>query len=193
MLTRRTMLAATSSLLLLTRPLAGPLAAQSFLGDDGLYHQPWFLDSFLELKDDLDDANAKGKRLAIFWELKGCPYCQETHFKNFDRPDIAKYIRENFEILQLNMLGSRIVTDFDGSKLSEKQMAKKYGVRFSPTIMFLGEDGAAMAKLDARKRPVAVARGYLKPPHFLAMFRFVRSHAYQTMSFRKFLKSRKSS
>ncbi|MEC9368452.1 MAG: thioredoxin, partial [Pseudomonadota bacterium] len=70
-----------------------PLAAGSGpeLTEDGLYRQPWFLESFLELNDDLSAASAAGKRFAIFWELKGCPYCKETHFVNFARQDIHDY------------------------------------------------------------------------------------------------------
>ena len=163
------------------------------LGDDGLYHQPWFLDSFLELKDDLAEATASNKRFAVFWELKGCPYCKETHFVNFARKDISSYIREHFVILQLNVLGSRLVTDFDGEELSEKALAAKYGVRFSPTIQFFPADGSSLGGLPARKRPVANIRGYLKPDHFLAMFKFVESQSYKTMSFRKYLKAANAS
>ncbi|HHI82905.1 MAG TPA: thioredoxin [Rhizobiales bacterium] len=163
------------------------------LGDDGLYHQPWFLDSFLELKDDLEETTQKNKRFAVFWELKGCPYCKETHFVNFARPDINKFVRENFEIVQLNLLGSRTVTDFDGEEMSEKALAKKYGVRFSPTIQFFPADGAKLAGLSPRKRVVASIRGYIKPDDFLAMFKFVKSESYKTMPFRKYLKAARSS
>ena len=90
------------------------------LTDDGLYKEPWFLESFLELADDLDGAHKEGKRFAIMWELKGCPYCKETHFVNFARPDIADYIKANFEVLQLNIIGSRKVTDFDGERIVGK-------------------------------------------------------------------------
>lgn len=190
MLTRRSLLATCAAIIAL--PIKN-LMAKPVLGDDGLYHQSWFLDSFLELKDDVKETTQKGKRLAIFWELKGCPYCKETHFKNFARDDISRFIQDNFEVLQLNVLGSRLVTDLDGEELSEKALAKKYGIRFSPTILFLGEDADKMAKLKPRKRVVARAQGYLKPDHFLSMFRYVQTRSYEKMSFRKYLKSLSSS
>ena len=68
------------------------------LSEDGLYQEPWFLQSFLELADDLDQAARNGKRFAVMWELKGCPYCRETHLVNFARQDIADFVRSNFEI-----------------------------------------------------------------------------------------------
>ncbi len=196
MFSRRTMMALSASAL-------GTLAAPAFagqkatgvpiLGDDGLYHQSWFLNSFLELKDDLTEATANNKRLVIFWELKGCPYCVETHFKNFARVDIAEFIHSNFEVLQLNVLGSRMVTDVDGEEMTEKALASKYGIRFTPTIQFLKDDVDKIASLKPRKREVTRIQGYIQPDHFLAMFQFVQSRAYEKMPFRKFIKTRNSS
>src|SRR5882762_7227275 len=99
--------------------------AEPILTEDGLYKQPWFLESFLELGDDLNGAAKADKRFVIMWELKGCPYCRETHLVNFARPDIEDFIKTNFDVLQLNIIGLREVTDFDGTKLSEKALAAK--------------------------------------------------------------------
>jgi hypothetical protein len=71
MFTRRKMiLAAGAAALASGRPV---LAEAPILSEDGLYRQPWFLESFLELGDDLDTAAKSGKRFAVMWELKGCP------------------------------------------------------------------------------------------------------------------------
>ena len=164
-------------------------ASDPILTDDGLYKQPWFLESFLDLSEDLDDAAKAGKRFAVMWELKGCPYCKETHFVNFARPEISDYIKANFEVLQLNIIGSRIVTDFDGAKLSEKEMAAKYGVRFTPTFQFFAERAAGLKDLVPQKREVARAPGYLRPEDFIAMFRYVREKAYRDKSFRDYVKA----
>jgi len=164
-------------------------AEEPILTDDGLYKQPWFLESFLDLSDDLEAAAKARKRFAIMWELKGCPYCRETHFVNFARTDISDYIKANFEVLQLNIIGSRKVTDFDGAELSEKEMAAKYAVRFTPTFQFFGERAAALKELPPVKREVARAPGYLRPEDFLAMFRYVREKAYEGKSFRDFVKT----
>jgi thioredoxin-related protein len=170
----------------------GPARAEPTLTGDGLYREPWFLESFLNLADDLETANSAGKRFAIMWELKGCPYCKETHFVNFAQARIADYIKANFEITQLNIIGSLPVTDFDGEQLSEKKLAAKYGVRFTPTFQFFQADLATMKALPPQKREVARAPGYLRPDDFLAMFRFVREKAYEHGSFRDFLKAQPS-
>ncbi|TPQ39095.1 thioredoxin [Bradyrhizobium guangdongense] len=165
----------------------GEAAAEPAVGDDGLYHEPWFLQSFLDLREDLESAAASGKRLVIMWELRGCPYCRETHLVNFADTDITNYIRDNFEVLQLNLIGSRKVTDVDGQELSEKDIAQKYRIRFTPTFQFFPPSPAGIEAKEPLAREVARAPGYLKPPHFLAMFRFVRERAYERGSFRDFL------
>src|SRR5689334_24227963 len=126
MLTRRTLL--TGAVAASGAMALAPARAEPILTDDGLYKEPWFLESFLDLADDLEGAGKEGKRFVIMWELRGCPYCKETHFVNFSQPRIADYVKANFEVLQLNIIGSRKVTDFDGQELSEKAMAAKYGV-----------------------------------------------------------------
>ena len=73
-----------------------PARAEPILTDDGLYKEPWFLESFLDLADDLEGAGKEGKRFVVMWELKGCPYCKETHLVNFARADIADYIKSEF-------------------------------------------------------------------------------------------------
>src|SRR5215213_3122148 len=188
--TRRAMIAGGAALG--ASLIVPPARAEAVLTEDGLYRQPWFLESFLELGDDLQGAANMGKRFAIMWELRGCPYCRETHLVNFARPDVEDYIKSNFEILQLNIIGSRKVTDFDGTEISEKALAAKYGVRFTPTVQFFPESAAGLAEKPSEKREVARAPGYLRPDDFLAQFRFVREKGYETKSFRDYLRSVRS-
>ena len=184
MTTRRNLLIGAVSLAVI-----GSARAEPMLTDDGLYKEPWFLESFLELADDLEAAHKQGKRFVIMRELKGCHYCKETHFVNFARGDISDYIKANFEVLQLNIIGSRKVTDFDGVELSEKAMAAKYGVRFTPTFQFFPKRAGPLKGQEPAKREVARLPGYMRPDDFLAMFRYVREKAYESKSFRDFVKS----
>lgn len=162
---------------------AGPVQLE-----DGVYTEPWFLQSFLDLREDLETAAGDGKRFVIIWELKGCPYCKETHFKNFADDEIRRFVRSNFEVLQLNVQGSRRITDFDGEELEERELAAKYGVRFTPTLQFFPDSVAALEGKQGKEREVARMPGYFQPPHFLAMFRYVHERAYETEGFRDFLR-----
>ena len=157
--------------------------------DDGLIIQPWFLESFLILNEDLADAAANGKRFAVFWELKGCPYCKETHRVNLAQPTVVDFIKSNFTILQLNIIGARIVTDFDGEELSERDLARKWQVKFTPTIQFFTDDPDAAEGRTGKENEVARIPGYFKPEHFLAMFKYVREKAYQQHKFHEYVRA----
>lgn len=151
----------------------GGARAQAVLTEDGLYRQPWFLDSLLELGDDLDAAARQGKRLVLLWELRGCPYCKKTHEVNFARADIAQFVQARFDILQLNIRGDRDVVDFDGERLPEKRLAAKYGVRGTPTFQFFRDASAGLATRQPLDREVTRAQGYIAPEPFLKMFKRV--------------------
>lgn len=166
-----------------------PAAAAPRLGEDGLYHLDWYLESFLDLAEDLAAASARGKRFAILWGLKGCIYCRRMHEVHMVDARIEGFIRENFEILHLNLIGAREVTDFDGRKMSEKALAHTYGVRFTPTIEFFPESVEGLAARGPAQREVARMAGLLDPPQFLAMFRYVREQAYRTTPFPEWLKT----
>jgi thioredoxin-related protein len=160
---------------------------KAFLGEDGMYHQSWFLDSFLILGEDLAETKESGKRFAVVWEQKGCPYCKETHLVNFANHQIQYFIRENFEVLQLDLWGSRKVTDFDGEVMEERALARKWGILFTPTFMFFDDDLKKAKEKGVRGIEVTRMPGYFKPFHFLTMFEYVQDRAYVDQHFQKYL------
>ncbi len=164
-----------------------PARAEPVMTEDGYYRESWFIESFLELPDDLEAARKNNKRFAVIWELKGCPYCKETHYVNFARPDISKFVQEHFEILPLNIIGSRKVKDFDGEELTEKLLAAKYGVKFTPTIQFFPPSLEGLKAMKPQEREVIRIPGYLRPDDFLDVFKFVAQKPNGAKTFRDFL------
>ena len=119
------------------------LALPSFaaeVGEDGLHKQPWFAVTFKDMTEDLETAKDDGKRLVIFFEQRGCIYCKKMHEEVFSDPEIAQYIQDNYLVVQMNLFGDEEVTDFDGEALAEKEMAKRWGVVFTPTILFMPDE-----------------------------------------------------
>ena len=167
-----TRLIAFAAALLLALPAAG-----AELGDDGLHKTSWMRDTFKDLREDLEEANAEGKRLALFFEQRGCVYCTKMHEEVFPRPDIAAYIDENYFVVQLNLHGDIEVTDFDGETLTEKQMARKWGVLFTPTIMFLPEQ--VPEDVAAPQAAVAQMPGAFGPGTTIDMFTWVAEKRYE--------------
>jgi thioredoxin-related protein len=172
------------------RVRAAPSDPEPELAENGLHTQPWFLESFLELADDLAEARDAGKRLAVMWEQVGCPYCRETHLVTLRIPEIRDYIRANFEILQLDIHGAREVVDFNGDAMTEKALARRNGARYTPTIQFFPETLAEIAGRTGSAAEVARMPGYFRPFHFLTMFEYVREKGYAEGDFRAFLKAK---
>jgi thioredoxin-related protein len=137
----------------------GAIAAE--LGDDGLHKAPWMRDTFKDLSEDLEEANAEGKRLMIMIEQRGCIYCEKMHKEVFPLENIASYIDENYFVVQINMFGDVEVTDFDGTTLPEKDMVKKWGALFTPMILFFAEnvgDDASAAEAAVATMPGAFGK-----------------------------------
>jgi thioredoxin-related protein len=160
------------------------------MGDDGLLTQPWFMNTFLILPDDLKEVGAQGKRLAVFWEQRGCPYCREMHMVNLAKPKIADYVRKHFGVLQLNIFGAREVTDFDGQVLGERQFSQKSRVRFTPTIQFFPDTLTKAQGKPGVEVEVARISGYFRPFHFLSMFEFVYEKQYEHTTFQAYLQEK---
>lgn len=162
-------------------PLSGPEtpAVEARRGDDGIYHQSWFSDSFLDLKEDHAEAKAAGKRFAVIFEQRGCIYCQKMHTEVLSKRYINDYVRDNFRIVQLDLWGSREVTDFDGKKMPEKKLAERWGVMFTPTIVFYKDDiSGAVGQFGT---PLEVTRMQLGigPGTFYDMFAWIATKTYE--------------
>ena len=70
------------------------------VGDDGLHKTPWMQDTFKDLREDLEEANAEGKRLVLFFEQIGCIYCTKMHKEVFSKEKVSNYINDNFFVVQ---------------------------------------------------------------------------------------------
>ena len=146
------------------------------IGDDGLHKQIWMRDTFKDLREDLNEANMEGKRLVLMFEQRGCIYCSKMHNDVYSRGDISGYIEENFYVVQLNLHGDLEVTDFDGEVLSEKAMARKWNILFTPTVLYLPrevEDG-----LTATEASVSLMPGAWLAGTTIDMLTWVREERY---------------
>lgn len=181
--TRRSILLAGLAASLASPASLSGAETRARLGEDGLYHFDWYLESFLDIAEDIATAQATGKRFAILWGLKGCPACRRLHEIHLADQQTQSYIRANFEILHLNILGQRTVTDLDGSKLGEKAFAARYGIIGTPSLQFFPETADGLAARKPAEREVLRMPGLPDPADFLAMFRFVRENGYLSGTF----------
>ena len=146
------------------------------LGEDGLHKQKWMAVTFKDMAEDLETAKDEGKRLAIIFEQRGCIYCAKLHKEVFSDPEVAGYIKDNFMVVQMNLFGDEEVTDFDGEALPEKEMARRWGVVFTPTILFMPD--TAPDKGTAGQAAVGQMPGAFGKYTTLHMFQWVAEKGY---------------
>ncbi len=155
------------------------------LGDDGLYKTDWMRETFNDLSEDLAEANAEGKTLLILVEQRGCIYCKRMHEDVFVQPEINQFITDNYFVVQLNLFGDVEVTDFDGTTLPEKDMMRRWGQSFTPTMMFFSgevEDGQT-----ATEAAITIVAGALEAPQTLSLLMWANDpQARQTSGLSEF-------
>ena len=138
----------------------------------GISHQmpDWFKQSFLEIKEDIAEANDENKHLMLFLHLNDCPYCSQmvddlTHIKD--------KITKDFDVIAINIKGGKEVVLNDMETMTEQQLAQRLGVKYTPTIVFLDKDNNIVARTN----------GYRKPQDFKLVRDFVKTKSYKTSNF----------
>jgi thioredoxin-related protein len=136
----------------------------------------WFKNSFLDFRSDIKEAAQHNKRVIIFFYQDGCPYCKKTVEVNLAQKKISDYMREKFDVINVNMWGDREVTDFDGEQLIEKDFAGKHKVMYTPTILFFNEQGKVVLRVN----------GYYEPHKFLTALTYSAGKHESEGSFRDY-------
>jgi len=148
------------------------LSAETTMGDDGLHKTEWMRDTFRDMAEDLEEATAEGKRFAVIFEQRGCIYCTKMHEEVFPDPEVMAMIEDNFFVVQMNLFGDVEVTDFDGETLSEKEMASKWNIVFTPTIMFFDDEMPPEGTIASRAAVMTMPGAFGKFTT-LSMFQFI--------------------
>ncbi|MGH1461291.1 MAG: thioredoxin family protein [Neptuniibacter sp.] len=118
----------------------------------------WFKDSFLDIADDIQEAQDDGKKLIIYFHQAGCPYCYNLVQQSLLDPALSQYIQENFDLVALDLWGDREVTLPDGSEISEKELAIKWKVQFTPTLLFFSDSEMPVLRIDGYRSRVMLAK-----------------------------------
>lgn len=158
-------------------------AAQEGALDEGLVNPgyvekpAWFKSSFLDLREDVAEARAANKRVLLYFYQDGCPYCEKLINTNFAQRDIVEKTRKHFDVIAINMWGDSTVTGVDGKELSEKAFSRERRVQFTPTLLFLDEQGEVALRLN----------GYYPPHKFMVALDYVAEKQESKIAFRDYL------
>ena len=178
----------TSRLLHLTRllvlgaalllPAPGQAAQDPLVFDDTPLKEPlslpsWFKLSFLDLREDLREANEHNRGLIIYFGRHDCPYCKALLEKNWGLEDIRAYTQRYFDVIAIDVLGQRTLTDPTGKEMGEKAYAAQHKANFTPTLHIYDQRGKLALKLT----------GYRPPYQFKAALEYVADNHHQEESF----------
>lgn len=130
----------------------------------------------VDLGAEMDAAAAAGRRLIVAWERRGCQYCAELHSNHLTQPAIRDYLHQHFRWLQLDTEGARQVSDLDGLVTEERQLARRWRVAVTPTILFMPESRQPAG--PGQERAVARMNGLLSPGEFRGFLIYVAERAY---------------
>ena len=177
----RTFRSVAAALLASLVALAAAGAGAADVGDDGLHEQDWFVDSFRDVAEDAELAAAEGRQVLVLYEQRGCPYCAKLHATLLDDPAVRDALRERFDVVQYDLVGATEVIDLDGAALTEASAAERWGIRFTPTMLFLPDASAletlrADGAVTAREAALAVLPGVPAREEFLALIERVKPH-----------------
>lgn len=138
----------------------------------------WFKLSFLDLPEDLDEAQSKNKRgLMVYFGQRHCAYCRALMEVNFSDPGIVRYTRKYFDVIPIDIWSDREVVDIESNVLSEKAFAEREQTNFTPSIIFYDLDGEEALRL----------RGYYPPYQFRAALEYVADGHYLRSTFKEYL------
>jgi thioredoxin-related protein len=129
----------------------------------------WFKPTFLDFRDDVREAAAAKKHLMLFVTQNGCPWCKKLVEVNFRDPAIVDRMQKGFDAIEMNIVGDRETVWLDGSRASEKALAMKLKLRYTPTLLFFDERGTVVLRLS----------GYYDPQRFLVALDYVSNRDYR--------------
>lgn len=151
----------------------------AYLGARSAESPHWFKESFLEFEEDIAEAAQQNKRVMLYFHQHGCPYCARLVEENFADPDIESYIRKHFDGIELNMWGDREIVSVGGKRFSEKTFAAALKVQYTPTVIFLNEQGKTALRLN----------GYYPPEKFRLALRYAAQKQEEKQNFNAYVKA----
>ena len=155
----------------------------ALLGARPTEYPEWFKQSFLDIGEDVGEAGEAGRRVIVFFHQDGCPYCNALIEEAFSRKDVEDDVKAHFDVIAMNMWGDREVLSLEGRTFTEKTFSAALKVQFTPTLVFLGDRGEPVLRLN----------GYLPAPELRTAIDFVKDGHYRETTFREFSRAARAS
>jgi len=93
------------------------------------------------LADELAKALKMGQPLVVMVSLEGCPFCHVA--RNHYLDPLRR--QEGVPVFQIDMRSTVAVRDFKRMAVTHDQLARAWGVKVAPTVLFFGSGGKEVA------------------------------------------------
>ncbi len=138
----------------------------------------WFKTSFLDLRDDLEEAVDSGKKgIMLFISASRCSYCKAFMDTALEDAEIKQRLTDAFDVIGLDIFDDSEITTLDGSQYRVKEFVTLNRASYTPTLIFVGEGGQLLLRIV----------GYYPPDRFRQVLDYLDSEAYRHQSLRDFL------
>lgn len=145
---------------------------------------PFFDESFGNYQEDLDTAQADGKKgIFVFFHMDECPFCHRMRTTILQEPDVIEFYRENFLTYMHDIEGSNEVVTFDGKAMTSQDMAEKvFRVRATPVMIIFDNQGKPLVRYTGPTRT---------KEEFMWIGEYVLDGSYKTQSFTAYKRAKK--
>ncbi len=93
------------------------------------------------LQTDAQQAVTDKKPIVLFFTLPNCSYCRIVRYDYF-LPLLKQRTGNDQPIIrEISVIGQNRVTLFDGQRLTETELAERYKVQMTPTVLFVNHEG----------------------------------------------------
>jgi thioredoxin-related protein len=91
-----------------------------------------------------DELRASKRVLVLVIDQPGCEYCAYIYEHEIAPLRLAGEFNASAIFRRIDMTSEEPVTDFQGNATTERTFAKRYQVLVTPTLLFLGDEGATL-------------------------------------------------
>lgn len=123
------------------------------------------------------------KPLLLLFEQSDCTNCDELN-NNVLALEETQELMSQYNVVSIDMWGSKEITDFTGTTTTERNLAKALNVAYAPTLIFYAADGNS-------KKEVIRSESWFKRFHTQSLLDYVASNAWQEYpSFQRYISAR---
>jgi thioredoxin-related protein len=124
----------------------------------------------------------ENKPVVIDFYTSWCKWCKVMDERTFSKPEIQRYLAENFVSIRINAESKTDRFTYDGKTFTPVQLTRHFGVRGFPSLAYLDKEG----------KLITIVPGFIPPETFLPFLRYIKKECYsQQISFEEFLQKEK--